>query len=381
MPPRPELAAARRVVVKVGTGVLTHPDGRPALARLFGVIEGVATAHAAGIEVLLVSSGAVGMGLDALGLDHAPVDLADRQACAAVGQGRLLGLYVEGFARLHVVAGQVLLTEGDLDDRVRYLNLRSTLGALLRRRVVPILNENDTVSTEELAFVEGATRPVFGDNDKLSALVAAKLDADALVILTDVDGVHDVDPRHHPDSERLHRIEAEDAAAIEAGLVAGAGSDLARGGMRSKIAAARIAQAAGCQVVVASGLVPSTIGSVLAGEDVGTWFPATSGPSARRRWIGHATAPRGTLHLDDGAVGALRERGASLLAVGVNRVEGAFRQGDVVAIVGPGGERVGRGLVFCDSETARRWAAGQQPDGVRNHDALVHRDNLALDEP
>ena len=375
-PRRQSIDAAQRVVLKLGTRVLTHADGRLALARLFAVVEAAAELRAAGKEVLLVSSGAVGLGCDALGLAKAPEELSERQACAAVGQTRLMGLYDSGFSRLGLVCGQVLLSQEDFEDRLRYLNLRSTLTALLRRGVVPVINENDAVSTDELAFVEGAPRRTFGDNDRLSALVASKLDAELLVLLTDVDGLYDEDPRQHPGAGLLTRV--DDPEALEASI-GGPGSAWSRGGMRSKVDAAMVAMRGGCQAVIASGLKPDAVSRVLAGEEVGTWFPAGRGLAARRRWIAFAVAPRGVLELDAGAVEALTERGASLLAAGVVRVEGDFKQGDVVELFGPRRRLVGRGIVQCDAAAAREWSAGRRPEGIRNHHALVHRDHLALE--
>ncbi len=375
MSTRAPLLDTRRVVVKLGTRVLTHDDGRLALARLFSVVEALAGFHRRGLEVLLVSSGAVGLGRAALGLEHAPVELSERQACAAVGQTRLMGLYEAGFSRLGLLAAQVLLTSDDFDDRTRYLNLRATLTRLLALRVIPIINENDAVSTEELALA-GAS-PVFGDNDKLSALVATKLGADLLVLLTDVAGVFARDPRSDPDAPLLSRYDPERGAAVEAGAANPLGAG--RGGMRSKIAAASIAARAGCHAVIASGRAAGVLPGIIAGAPVGTWFPASEGLPARHRWIAFATAVRGTLHLDAGAVAALRERGASLLAPGVRRVEGSFARGDVVALRGPDGAAVGRGITACGAEEARRWCAGDRPDGARNRHALVDRDQLVLE--
>lgn len=375
-PARPPVAAARRVVIKLGTRVLTHDDGRLALARLFSVVEAAVDLRRAGREPLLVSSGAVGFGVEALGLDQPPADLPDRQACAAVGQTRLMSLYQAGFSRLGVVCAQVLLTQQDFDDRERYLNLRSTLSTLLRRSVLPVINENDAVSVDELAFVEGARRPIFGDNDHLSALVAAKLDADLLVLLTDVAGVYDADPRDDPEAAVISRV---DEGVDPAALGAARGSAVSRGGMPSKVAAAELARKAGCQVVVASGRDPEALPRVLAGADEGTWFPARAAPGGRRRWIAFAAGPRGALRLDPGAVRALVHRGASLLAPGVREVLGDFESGAVVELQGEGGEPIGRGIVSCDSAAARRWCAGEAPAGVRNHHALVHRDFIVLE--
>jgi glutamate 5-kinase len=374
---RPPVAQAKRVVLKVGTRVLTHDAGRVALARLFGVVEAAAALRFEGREPLIVTSGAVGLGRDALGLTESPTELAERQACAAVGQTRLMGLYHEGFARLGLHCGQVLLTQTDFDDRLRYLNLRTTLETLLKKGVVPVINENDAVSTEELALVEQKQgKPVFGDNDKLSALVATKLGAELLVLLTDVDGVFDRDPRGDPQAKLLARVDDAEQALAGAG---GAASAASKGGMRSKVEAAWIAQRAGCHAVIASGRRPGVAEQVLRGEEVGTWFPAGDGLPARQRWIAFATAVRGTLHLDAGAVEAVRGRGASVLPAGVTRVDGEFRRGDVVLLKGPGEALVGRGMAHVDALAARRWIAGERPDGVRSHHALVHRDHLVIE--
>ena len=370
------MAAARRVVLKLGTRVVTHPDGRVALPRIFAVVETAARLRAEGRQVLIVSSGAVGLGVEALGFTRMPADLMERQACAAVGQTRLMGLYEAGFQRLGQVCGQVLLTRGDFADRVRYLNLRSTLQTLLRHGVVPVINENDAVSTEELAYVDDGRRHAFGDNDGLSALLAAKLDADLLVLLTDVAGVYDRDPREHSEARLLARLDldGDEVAASDR-----PGSEAGRGGMRKKLEAARLVARAGCHAVIASGVEPGALDAVLAGEAVGSWLPAEKGLDGRRRWIAFAATPKGRLEIDRGAVRALRERKASLLAAGVRRVEGDFAVGDVVELYGPDGETVGRGIAFWDAEATRAWCAGEPPAGIRNHDALIDRDNMILE--
>jgi len=367
---RPGVSGARRVVLKLGTRVLTDDGGALAPGRITAVALTAARLHASGADVLIVTSGAVGLGRARLGL-AGELLLHDRQACAAVGQGMLMELYATGLAAHGLTAAQLLLTESDFDDRVRYLNLRATLEALLGHGAVPIINENDAVSTEELAFVGDEGRPVFGDNDRLSALVASKLDADLLVLLTDVDGVYDRDPRLDATATLLNTAPASLAAGPSS---SGAG----RGGMKSKIESARIAAAAGCHAVIASGRDAEALPSVLRGEAVGTWFPAERAVDARRRWIAFAAAPRGVLHLDEGAVRAVRDRGASLLAVGVRSVQGTFDAGDVVELRAPDGALVGRGMVWCDSGAAARWVGGEPPERARNHHALVHRDQLAL---
>ena len=371
------MAAARRVVLKLGTRVVTHPDGRVALPRIFSVVETAARLREQGRQVLIVSSGAVGLGVEALGFGRMPADLMERQACAAVGQTRLMGLYEEGFQRLGLVCGQVLLTRGDFEDRVRYLNLRSTLQTLLRRGSIPVINENDAVSTEELAFVDEGRRHAFGDNDGLSALVAAKLDADLLVLLTDVDGVFDRDPRQHPDARLVERIDVAEE----------------RGG---RLGAARLGGRPRRHAPQARGRPDGGAGRLPRGDRLGRRARRPRRGARRRR--GRHLVPgrqgaRRPAALDrlrrghqgaawsstTGAVRALRERKASLLAAGVRRVEGDFRTGDVVELRGPGGEPVGRGIAFWDAAVTRAWCAGEPPAGIRNHDALIDRDNMILE--
>lgn len=373
--PRPDIAGARRIVFKLGTRVLTRDDGT--LARdLLGTLTGVATRlRRQGRDVLLVSSGAVGLGKEALGLAHPPVEVDDRQACAAVGQSRLMRLYEEAFSREGLLCAQLLLTEVDFDVRDRYLNLRAALHALLHHGVIPVINENDAVSTAELAYTTGGPRPIFGDNDRLSALVASKLGADLLVLFTDVPGVFDRDPRKHPEARLIHRVDPE--LRLDAAL-GGVGTTAGTGGMQTKVAAARIAAASGCHAVVASGREPHRLDELLAGGEVGTWFPARDRPHARQRWIAHAAAPRGVLSLDAGAVEALTLRSASLLAAGVVAVEGEFRAGDVVELRGPDGDTVGRGVVAWDADTVRAWSTGDRPAGVRNAHAVIRRDEIVL---
>lgn len=376
---RSEVAAARRVVLKLGTRVLTHDDGRLALSRLFGIVEAAATIRRKDRDVLLVSSGAVGLGRDLLGLEETPTHLALRQACAAIGQTRLMTLYQDGFAQCGLNCGQVLLTESDFGNRGRYLNLRRTLATLLECGIVPIINENDAVATEELELstADRGGRPIFGDNDRLSALVAAKLHADLLVLLTDVDGFYDKDPRQYDDARLLSRVDADEVEALNGagGSTSGAG----RGGMRSKVEAALVAARGGCQTVIASGRDPSVLPSLLAGEDVGTWFPARGELNAHHRWIAFAAAPRGALHLDAGAVEALRQRRASLLAAGVERVDGQFDAGDVVELRDPDGNAVGRGRIPWDAPTVRDWCAGEPPPGIRNAHCLIRRGQFVLE--
>jgi glutamate 5-kinase len=375
---RAEVAEARCVVIKVGTRVLTDDSGRPVPERLVAIAEAAAELHSAGRDVLIVSSGAIGLGAEALGLERIPSEADERQACAAVGQSRLVARWQEALGACGVVGAQLLLTEGDFAARDRYLNLRSALQALLRHRVVPIINENDAVSTQELALVGGA-RPVFGDNDRLSALVASKLDADLLVLLTDVSGVFDRDPRLHDDARLLDRVDGPEALhAIQAGdSASGAG----RGGMRSKVEAALLAVRSGCHVVITSGRDAEALPAALIGARSGTWFPAAGHLSARQRWIAFAAGARGSIAIDAGAVEALRQRSASLVIAGVQEIEGVFSAGDVVELRGPEGTRVARGLAEWDAETLRTWRQGSPPPGVRNAHAVVRRDHIVLEQP
>ena len=378
-PQRSELRSAQRIVIKIGTRVLTHDDGRMALGRFFLLVETAAALRAEGREVLLVSSGAVGLGAEALSLPGTPEDLVARQACAAIGQSRLMGLYQAGFAHFGTPCAQILLTQSDFENRERYLNLRSTLVEILRRGAVPIINENDAVSTAELVYLEGAApmQPVFGDNDQLSALVAAKLDADLLVLLTDVEGVYPDDPRSAPEMHWIDVLSEPESASIGAG---GSASGAGRGGMRSKLHAAATASQSGCHVVIASGRKPGVLNQIVAGEAAGTWIPKRAGMPARHRWLAHAASPSGILVLDAGAVDALYERNASLLPAGVTTITGDFERGEVVEMHTPDGLCIGRGAVHCDSTEARAWCQGTPPEGARSSHALIRRDQMVLEK-
>jgi glutamate 5-kinase len=266
-PDRSCLRRVRRIVLKIGTRVLTHDDGSLALGRLFSIVEELAAVHRQAREVLLVSSGAVGLGREALGVAATPTDLADRQAFAAVGQSRLVNLYQQALSHKNIVVGQILLTQQDFSQAERLRNLRRALGALLTLRVLPIINENDVVATDELVMT--SAQQFFGDNDELSALVATHLGAELLVVLTSVQGIYDKDPRHHPDASLLSLV--ADPATIEADRQAAEGG---RGGMATKLRAACLAQSKGCHVVIAPGRHPGVLKSVLAGEAIGTWVPA-----------------------------------------------------------------------------------------------------------
>ena len=371
--PRPLIADARRVVIKLGTRAVSDAAGgldSPRLAALVGVM---AQLHDDGREVLLVSSGAVGLGAHQLGMALPVRSIVNRQAAAAVGQSQLMAMYADHFGAHGVDVGQVLVATGDFDDRARYLNIRNTLLRLLKHRVVPIINENDAVSIAELKMVDHHS-PVFGDNDGLSAILASKLGADLLVLLTDVPGLFERDPNEYPDAQILHRVE-EDWSGFE---MSAHKSELSRGGMQTKVEAAHIAVRSGCHAIIASGLDERALPRVLSGEDEGTWFVAQTGLSARRRWVAWGTPARGSLVLDDGAVRALRKGRASLLAAGVTSLNGNFERGAVVELKDMTGTVIGRGMISCGTAAARDWIDGRPPIDARNHDALVHRDHLVL---
>jgi glutamate 5-kinase len=361
---RHRLPVARRVVVKVGTAVVARPDGGLALGRVGALVEQLHALRQNGTDVLLVSSGAVGLGAARLGFDRRPVRVVDRQACAAAGQGALMAFYDGLFSRLGGQCAQVLLAEEDFHFRQRFNNLTATLERLLELRAVPIINENDTLSTAELALEKGA---VFGDNDRLSALVAAYLNADALVVLSDVDGVY-TRPPTEPGATRIS--EWGEGSTFEEGDASANG----RGGMGSKIAAASLAARSGVTAVIASGNAPSCVERVLRGDDVGTVFAAAPGLRRRKAWLAFATAPSGVLEVNVGARAALVERGASLLVVGVTGVTGAFIVGDVVRIT-LGGVELARGVVAQSAEQVR--AALASPPVGRGR-PLVHRDDLVI---
>ncbi|MCF6743220.1 glutamate 5-kinase [Blastococcus sp. KM273128] len=360
------MAGAGRVVVKVGSSSLTTLPGGLDVERLTALVDALAAVRSSGREVVLVSSGAIAAGLAPLGLDGRPRDLATAQAAASVGQLRLVQTYADAFARHGITVGQVLLTADDLTRRSHYRNARRTVDRLLDLGVLPVVNENDTVATDEIRF---------GDNDRLAALVAHLSQADALVLLSDVDGVYDGDPRTGP-AQLVDTVrDPADLAAVVLGSASRNG--VGTGGMATKVEAAFIAAHAGVPVVVTS--TPQAAGA-LDGDRVGTLFaPMGKRPSARQFWLRYASRPRGRLLLDDGAVAALRERHASLLAAGITGVAGEFLADDPVELVGPDGVVVARGLVAYDAREMPRLLGrktGDLPAEYRRE--VVHRDEMVL---
>jgi len=347
-----------RIVVKLGTGVLTDSRKQIDPAQMEQLVAQVAEQRKAGREIVLVSSGAVGAGMGALGYAKRPSQLAELQACAAVGQSRLMATYGQLFAKYDLHVAQVLLTHDDLQHHERHLNARNTLVTLLQHGVVPIINENDVVSFTELKF---------GDNDKLSALVATLLPADLLVILTTVDGVIENFGKANP--RTIQMIEQIDEK-IEA-MAGGTDSATAVGGMASKVQAARVVIRAGIPLVIASGKKKEGLARIVAGEDEGTMFvPQPNKLKGRKRWIAFFHHPRGALYVDDGARKALRESGKSLLPPGIARCEGEFDAGDIVRICDLNGTEFARGIArHSASEINARQLARTE---------VVHRDDLVL---
>ena len=383
--PRATLGDAHRLVVKVGTSVVTTEDSELAAGRVANLVEGIARERKAGREVVLVTSGAVGMGMRLLGLRQRPRSLGLRQACAAVGQGHLMAAYADAFSRQGLIAAQVLLTQEDLGDRDRALCVRTTLMRLLELGALPVLNENDSVSIRELVEYQrrqGADAPsrVFGDNDGLAARVAVALDADLLVLLTNVDGLFTANPRADPHATRVPLLTSVDGDAL--GYASGS-SRGGTGGMMSKLEAARLATAEGTSVVIANGSTPGILAKILAGEDIGTLVPTSDRRRARMRFIAVASKRFGALVVNDGALRALEKGKASLLPVGVIAVEGSFDKGDVVELHDGSGRVRGRGMVNYDADACRKLAGRQSDEidailGYRGYDALITRDNLAM---
>lgn len=371
-PGREALTGARRVVVKIGSALLTN-DGRGLdEAAIGGWVDQIAALHARGIEVVLVSSGAVAAGMVRLGWNARPSAVHELQAAAAVGQTGLAQCYEGHFARHGLCSAQVLLTHDDLSNRKRYLNARSALRTLVDLRVVPVINENDTVVTDEIRF---------GDNDTLGALVANLLEAEALVILTDQEGLFDADPRHDPNAQLIHEGRAGDPRLA---AMAGDGGTLGRGGMITKIRAARLAARSGAVTAIASGHQPAVLTRLIEGERLGTLLRPEHAPlAARKRWLAGQLKVRGSLVLDAGAVDVLRGRGSSLLPVGVTSLQGSFVRGDMVVCVDEQGERIAKGLANYGSEEAVRLLG--QPShrieailGYMEAPELIHRDNLVV---
>lgn len=372
MSSRDGLKSCRRVVIKVGSSTITHDSGQLNLARLERLALELADLHNEGREVVLITSGAVAAGIGRLGYKEYPKTMPVKQALAAVGQGTLMQMYEKFFSEYGKLIAQVLLTKDDFDERLRYLNARNTLTTLLQMGVIPIINENDTVAVDEIRF---------GDNDTVSALVAEIVDADLLIILSDIDGVYDDDPRVNPAALRFNEL--DDVPALTEATLKGRGTQFSSGGMYTKFQAARICIASGIAMVIANGGEKNVLRQVMSGEQIGTLFKPGTRLQARKRWIGFSGQTHGVVGIDEGAVLALRKKGRSLLPTGVISVNGDFERGNIVIVADPDGQEIARGLTNYSSDEVRQIAGHKTSEiekilGSKDYNEIIHCDNLTL---
>ena len=363
----------KRIVIKIGSRVLSDEQSDLDRARIGDIASQVAMLRKSGHEVIVVTSGAIAAGRAALGLADRPKTIPQKQAAAAVGQSRLMRAYEDAFAAHAINVAQLLLTRGDLADRTRYLNARATLETLLECGVVPIINENDTVVVEEI---------MFGDNDNLSSLVTNLVDAGLLLILTDIDGLYDADPKKFPEAKLIPLVKSVTREMER--TAGGSGSTVGTGGMATKLAAAKKAAKSGAATLIVNGSLPEIVVRGVAGEEVGTIFlPATSSLTSRKHWIAFTLRPQGKVVVDAGASRVLRQEGRSLLPSGVVGVEGDFERGASVRVTDPGGAEFARGITdYASSEIQRLLGCNsariEEILGYRYGDAIIHRDNLVL---
>ncbi|WP_428042672.1 glutamate 5-kinase [Candidatus Avelusimicrobium fimicolum] len=372
---------AKRIVFKFGTNALSTDNGDLALSRLYSFMEDIAALRAQGKEVMIVTSGAVGVGKRRLGLTSAPDVVSLKQACAAVGQISLMKLYEDGFKQLGVVAAQVLLTEDDFSHRSRYLSLRDTLNRLLELGCIPVINQNDTVSTNELrGYKEKGVNVCFSDNDKLSALVASGMDADLLCIMSDVDGLYNGDPRKDKNAKLIEVVKGVTPEIEALGFCA---SSRGRGGMKTKLEAAKVVTRSGAAMIIAYGKKPGAVSAVFGPDFKGTLFLPVEDLPGKKLWLAYATNVAGGLTVNDGAKKAMCEKGSSLLPAGITAVAGEFEAGDSISILDEAGQEFARGLVNYSSKECRKIAGRRSEEiakkiGYKNYDEAVHRDNIVL---
>ncbi|MEL6438326.1 MAG: glutamate 5-kinase [Cyanobacteria bacterium J06621_8] len=365
---------SQTIVVKIGTSSLTQSTGQIAIATIASLVETLCQLRQQGNRVVLVSSGAVGVGCARLRLKERPRKMALKQAVAAVGQGRLMRIYDDLFSSLQQAIAQVLLTRGDLIERNTYVNASNTFRELLDLGVIPIVNENDTIAVEELKF---------GDNDTLSALVASLVQADWLFLCTDVDRMYSADPRTVADAQPIKLVSSSELNQLEVDA-GSSGSQWGTGGMATKLAAARIATSTGVRTVITQGKQPQNIFQILQGEDLGTQFePQPKTDNARKRWISHGLLPMGKLYLDSGAVKAITHQGTSLLPAGIIAIAGEFSSSDAVQLCDRQGTELGRGLVNYSSQEIEQIKGHHSKEiaailGYESADTVVHRDNLVI---
>ena len=378
---RDKINQAKRIVFKFGTNVLTRSDGDIALSRIYSFIESIADLKKQGKEVIIVTSGAVGLGVKKLKFDEKPTLVHLKQACAAIGQGQLTTIYEEGFDKFGITSAQILLTEEDFSNRRRYLSLRNTLNALLELDAIPIINQNDTVCSSELeCFVSDDVKVCFGDNDKLSALVMSKLDADLLVILSDVDGLFDDNPNTNKDAKLISSVDNLTPDIEALGFEA---SKRGRGGMKTKLEAAKVVMHSGGMAIIANGKTPDIIEDIFSGKEVGTLFLPMENLSGKKRWIAYATNIIGKIKINNGAKRALIEKNASLLPSGILKINNYFKKGDVVSIVDMEDHEFAKGMVNYSSVDCKKIIGKQSDDieeilGHKNYDAVITRDNIVI---
>ncbi len=377
---RKEFINVKRIVIKFGTNILRGDDGHVSLPRVFSFIEDIAALVHGGKEVIVITSGAVGLGKKRLGITNTD-GTALKQACAAIGQSKLMSIYETGFDTYGLVAAQILLTEDDFSIRTRYLSLRTTLNKLLELGTIPVINQNDTVSTIDISPRYADMQVCFSDNDKLSALVASELDADLLIILSDVDGLYDKNPKTNPDAKLLREVSEVTDEICNMGTDASEGG---RGGMRTKLDAARMVTRFGAKVMIANGKEPYIIKKIFNGEDFGTMFlPQTENLPDKKRWIGYATNILGKIVVNDGAKKALIEETKSLLPIGVVRIINEFNKGDVVSIVDEDECEFARGIANYNSDACEKVIGSHSDNiinilGFKNYDAIITRDNITI---
>ncbi len=372
---------AKRIVIKFGTNALSADNGDLALSRLYSFMEDIAALRSQGKEVMIVTSGAVGIGKKRLGLTSAPDVLALKQACAAVGQISLMKIYEDGFKQLGLVAAQVLLTEDDFSHRSRYLSIRDTLNRLLELGCIPVINQNDTVSTNELrGYKEKGIKVCFGDNDKLSALVASGMDADLLCVMSDVEGLFNGDPRKDKKAQLIEVVKGVTPEIESLGFCA---SSRGRGGMKTKLEAARVVTRSGAAMVIAYGKRPGAVSAVFGPGFKGTLFLPVEDLPGKKLWLAYATNVSGGVTVNAGAKKAVCEKGSSLLPAGIIAVGGEFEEGDAISILDEKGIEFARGIANYSDKECRKIAGCRSEEiakkiGYKNYDEAVHRDNIVL---
>ena len=377
---RKEFLNVKRIVIKLGTNVLRNENGDVALSRIYSYIESIAKLVKSGKEVVLVTSGAVGLGKKKLGLSNTE-GIALKQACAAIGQGKLMSLYEDGFDAYDIVAGQILLTEDDFSQRKRYLSLRTTLNRLLEMHAVPIINQNDTVTVIDLDDTLEQIQMCFTDNDKLSALVASELDADLLLILSDVDGLYNANPKDNSDAKIIKEVKGVSKEILALGTDASEGG---RGGMKTKLEAARLVTRFGGKVLIANGKIPYVIDEIFVYKDIGTAFVLDDEYlTEKKRWIGYATNIIGKVIVNNGAKDAILKKESSLLPIGVIGVVNDFKRGEVVSIRDEDDVEFARGVANYNSDDCKRIIGNHSKEilkvlGFKNYDAIITRDYITI---